>query len=81
MCAHWKTEFVKNGRECQVTNRPPSLLSSPSAEQMLKKSNPVAVEAEMQALISENSSFDDVVIHTDSSVVCQVQSIWAFTAQ
>jgi hypothetical protein len=43
--------------------------------------NPVFVEAEVQALIHENSSENDVIIYTDGSVVRHVQSSLAFTAQ
>ena len=43
--------------------------------------NPVSVEAEVQALIFENSSVGDVVIYTDGSVVQHTRSSWAFTAQ
>jgi hypothetical protein len=32
--------------------------------------NPVFVEAEVQALIHENSSENEVIINTDGSVVC-----------
>jgi hypothetical protein len=42
--------------------------------------NPVFVEAEVQALIHENFSENDVIIYTDGSVVRHVQSSWAFTA-
>jgi hypothetical protein len=42
--------------------------------------NPLFVEAEVQTLIHENSSENDVIIHTDGSVVRHVQNSWAFTA-
>ena len=39
------------------------------------------MEAEVQALIFENSFVGDVVIYTDGSVVQHTRSSWAFTAQ
>jgi hypothetical protein len=42
---------------------------------------PVFVESEVQALIYEISSENDVIIYTNGSVVRHVQSLWAFTKQ
>jgi hypothetical protein len=46
-----------------------------------RMNNLVFVEAEIQSLIYENSSENDVSIYTDGSVVCHVQSSWVLTAQ
>jgi ribonuclease HI len=46
-----------------------------------RQQNPVAVEAEVQALIFENSPEAEAVIYTDGSVVRHTRSSWAFTAQ
>ena len=46
-----------------------------------RQHNPLVVEAEVQALISENASEHDVIIYTDGSVIRHVRSSWAFTAQ
>ena len=46
-----------------------------------RQQNPVAVEAEVQALIFENSPEADAVIYTDGSVVRHTRSSWAFSAQ
>ena len=46
-----------------------------------RQENPAAVEAEVQALIFENSLDSDAVIYTDGSVVRHVRSSWAFTAR
>ena len=46
-----------------------------------RQHNPLVVEAEVQALISENASDHDVIIYTDGSVIRHVPSSWAFTAQ
>src|SRR5579871_565052 len=46
-----------------------------------KKNNPVAVEAEVQALVDENSQGNDIVIYTDGSVIRHVRSSWAYTAR
>jgi ribonuclease HI len=43
--------------------------------------NLVFVKAEVQALIHENSSENDIIIFTDGSVVRHVQNSWAFTTQ
>jgi hypothetical protein len=40
----------------------------------------VAVKAEVEALIFENSSDKDIIIYTDGSVIRHVRSVWAFTA-
>jgi ribonuclease HI len=45
-----------------------------------KEWNPVAVDAEVRALIDDNCSEGDVVIYTDGSVVRHQRSAWAFTA-
>ena len=42
---------------------------------------PVAVDAEVRALINENSEEDDVVIYTDGSVVRHQRCAWAFSAR
>jgi hypothetical protein len=42
--------------------------------------NPVAVEAEVQALIFENSSDNNIIIYNDGSVIRHVRSARAFTA-
>ena len=39
------------------------------------------MKAEIQALIGENSTIGDTIIYTDGSVVRNVKSSWAFTAQ
>ena len=45
------------------------------------RQNPVALEAEVQALIFEHAPGADAVIYTDGSVVRHTRSSWAFTAQ
>lgn len=46
-----------------------------------RQQNPVDVEAEVKALIFENSPEAEAVIYTDGSVVRHTKSSWAFTAQ
>src|SRR5579871_4514953 len=46
-----------------------------------KKNTPVAVEAEVQALVYETSQGNDIVISTDGSVIRHVRSSWAYTAR
>ena len=46
-----------------------------------KEKNSIVVNAEVNALISENSGDGDVMIYTDGSVVRQQRSAWAFTAR
>jgi len=45
------------------------------------RANQVAVESEVQALVSENSTEGDNIVYTDGSVVRHKRSAWAFTAQ
>ena len=45
-----------------------------------RQQNPVAVNAEVNAIISEYSDETDAIIYTDGSVICQQRSVWAFTA-
>lgn len=40
-----------------------------------RKQNPVVVDTEVSALISENCHDTDTVIHTDGSVVCHQQCL------
>ena len=46
-----------------------------------KEKNAIVVNAEVNALISENSGDGDVLIYTDGSVVRHHRSAWAFTAR
>src|SRR5579871_4624984 len=46
-----------------------------------RERTPTAVDAEVRALIEENTDDEDVVIYTDGSVVRHQQSAWAFSAR
>ena len=46
-----------------------------------KEKNAIVVNAEVNALISENSGDGDIMIYTDGSVVRQQRSAWGFTAR
>jgi ribonuclease HI len=46
-----------------------------------REQNPIAVQAEVMALIAENSESDDAVIFTDGSVIRNQRCAWAFTAR
>jgi ribonuclease HI len=68
-------EWVNVPDTCRISFRVVITLDRSS-----RNSSPVAVEAEVQALISENSKEGDVIIFTDGSVVRHVRSAWGFVA-
>ena len=69
-------EWVKVSAECGTFFSVCIKLNREAREQ-----NPVAVEAEVQAMIFENSLAGEVIIYTDGSVVRHQRCAWAFTAQ
>ena len=46
-----------------------------------KNNTPVALEAEVQALVEDTFQGNDIVIYTDGSVIRHVRSSWAYTAR
>jgi ribonuclease HI len=47
----------------------------------MQTAEPIIAEAEVQALIFENTFGGDAIIYTDGSVIRHVRSSWAYTAQ